>query len=521
MWSILARALLSLIPLGATDTMVVCPVEWQETLRPWIAYREAQGHQIQVLPASLGPERIRRSVREAYPQGLKHLLLVGDASTNSATDSTASTAIPSFRLPAPVSSRWGGDKVLASDLPYADIDQDGVPDISMGRFPVDTSRELQRVIAKCLAYEQCRDFGSWRRRINLVAGEGGFGAWADQTIESLTRLLLSQAIPPANSLHFTYGNSRSPFSPFPPAFRETALERLNEGSIFWVYTGHATERMLAPVRYGGQHFPAFECSNISSLRCGDKPPIAIFLACSVGAFADPADCLAEELVKSEDGPAAAICGSTVAMPYGLAVLAKELMAEYFQHRPATVGEMLLRAKQAAAKAEEGDDTRQLLRSAARLFLGNSHDVDQELREHVQMFHLLGDPLLRFTYPAPCQLELKLSGENSSRVEVKGKTAVLGQGTLELVLPWNQRGQNDASREAGRPFETARRAFSRVYRAANDPCLQVHRFEAGTFNFSTQLAIPEKLQGDFWVRAFIEGANGFAVGAVPLALTGDK
>ena len=77
-----------------------------------------------------------------------------------------------------------------------------------------------------------------------------------------------------------------------------------------------------------------------------RAPIALLLCCSTGGFDQREDCLAEELLRADGGPAAAIAGSRVTMPYAMSVLGAELLRIYFQDRPATIGELLLAAKRA-------------------------------------------------------------------------------------------------------------------------------------------------------------------------------
>ena len=86
--------------------------------------------------------------------------------------------------PAVVNVHWGSEPLIASDNWYADLDDDGVPDVAIGRLTVRSVAELQTVVQKIVAYEKSKDFHRWRSRINFVAGTGGFGPLVDSVIQA-------------------------------------------------------------------------------------------------------------------------------------------------------------------------------------------------------------------------------------------------------------------------------------------------------------------------------------------------
>ena len=92
--------------------------------------------------------------------------------------------MPTHYVPSQVIHRFGGEKAIAGDNWYADLDDDQLPDVSIGRLPADSPDDLRTMVDKIIAYERRPAPGNWRRRINLVAGLGGFGAIADAAIEA-------------------------------------------------------------------------------------------------------------------------------------------------------------------------------------------------------------------------------------------------------------------------------------------------------------------------------------------------
>src|SRR5882757_6829959 len=103
--------------------------------------------------------------------------------------STAADAVvvaPREFLPAVVNVKYGSEPQIASDNWYADLDDDQLPDVGIGRIPADSPAELTKIVAKILAYERSNDFGAWRQRVNLIAGVGGFSPLVDTVIETAT-----------------------------------------------------------------------------------------------------------------------------------------------------------------------------------------------------------------------------------------------------------------------------------------------------------------------------------------------
>ena len=80
------------------DTVVVCPPTFVEALRPWIAYRTAQGHRFSFVPNALTAEQIRAEIRAQAKLGdLKYVVLVGDAEPTGAWDpAVRARSVPAF-----------------------------------------------------------------------------------------------------------------------------------------------------------------------------------------------------------------------------------------------------------------------------------------------------------------------------------------------------------------------------------------------------------------------------------------
>src|SRR5690606_7529639 len=127
---------------------------YRDALTSWIAHRSAQGHVVQLIDSDSDPAVVRAGIqRVANADRLHWLLLVGDAPPQHAAVDPH-YAVPTFHLPAQVNVKFGSEAELASDLPYADLDNDGVPDLAVGRWTAKSADEVAILVRKTLAYEQ-------------------------------------------------------------------------------------------------------------------------------------------------------------------------------------------------------------------------------------------------------------------------------------------------------------------------------------------------------------------------------
>jgi len=473
-------------------------------------------------------EEIRGRLRALAGQGrLRYVVLVGDADSPARMNHPASntTALPVRRpaaaplvptgyAPARVIARWGSAPLIATDNPYGDLNNDGRPELAVGRLAVDSAAELQAVVQKILNYERSGDAGLWHRRINVVAGVGGFGILADRVIESAARYFLVQHVPAEYRVTMTYASWRSPYCPDPRLFRRTTLQRLNEGAWFWVYVGHGRATELDWIRVPGGWQRILGVEDLQALDRSVGRPIALILACQTGAFDAESECLAEQMLRHPQGPVAVLAGSRVTMPYGMSVLARELLKQCFHRRTDTLGLALLKAKQAMLEPPEaGDKDRALLDVLAQTLSPPPVELDTERREHVQLFNLLGDPLLRLKYPRKVVLEVP-----EQATAGHGRTTISGLARVELTLP---RGVLPVERpqRAQMPEDAEQLArFQEVYEQANDGCLSAVNAPVIGGRFEATLEVPRDFRGDCQVRVFVAGREGFAAAAVPLRVS---
>lgn len=493
------------------DTLVVCPEQFRGELQRWLDYRQSQGHRLEVIPPSLSAFELRQRIRErASGENLRQLVLVGAARG-------PQPLVPVDLRLAQVNFFFGSELDIATDNSYADLNQDGLPDLSLGRIPVNSAAELREYVTRVIAYENDQPKTAWRRRINVVAGVGGFGGVADKTIENTVRILLGDHVPPGYDVSVTYGSWTSPYCPDPRQFSRVALERFNEGCLFWVYVGHGSRYRLDTIRTPIGRFPVMDLPLTSLVAPREGRPIALFLACHTGAFDDPRTSLAETLLLREKGPIAVISGTRVTMPTAMGLLALGLLDQQFERDTETVGEMLRQAKLQMLRPGGSDELAQVREMIVGLNFLLSPRPDllgQELNEHVHLFHLLGDPLLRVQRPADLNLTLPASQlVPGGQVEVSGEAPFAGDLTWEVCVARDGLKQRPLARDRSKLTNAGMLELQADYEQAQDEVCVQQRQSVSAGPFRETLKLPLKLEGEVVFRALLQSDRGIAIGGL--------
>jgi len=509
-------------PAGVT-TAVVCPAGLRPALQPWIKYRESQGHAFAYIDSMQTAVEIRNDIIKTSQKHstLRNVLLVGDAAPaeSAARQHRADakpprqTLTPTHFAKAVVNIHFRSEPLIATDNRYADTDGDGLPDLAIGRLTADTPAELTTIVNKIIQYEKSPPAGAWRRQINMIAGVGGFGPLVDSVLEMATKKFMVEGIPPAYSTSMTYGSWRSPYCPPPHRFHAATLDRMNEGSLLWIYIGHGQRASLDRVRtpIGAHHI--LDVNDVRKIESKSGLPIAVFLACYTGAFDEPRDCIAEELLRAPGGPVAVYSGSRVTMPYAMTIMAHEMLKAYFVDRRPTLGEVILQAKRGMVAAAGDDPQRKMIDQLAAVISPKPELLAEERAEHLRLFNLIGDPLLRVPQPETIQLQTAEKVEPGSSLEVSGDTPLGGACIVELTCRRDRSRFRPPVRETYIRSPQAEAAYTRAYKQANDREYIRHevKIKPGPFKFA--LKAPAGAHGPSFVRMYIQGEqNRFAVGS---------
>jgi hypothetical protein len=556
------------ISANPTDTLVVCPVEYRPALTRWIDYRSRQGRVVEVITPESDANAMSDRIREvARNSELKFLFLIGDVeikrdvaarpvavespaaglpvvhttppigqSTSLVSNELSSPicTIPMHYVPAQVNVLFGSESEISSDYPYSDFNGDGLPDVAIGRLPANSADEVREYLDRIISYETDRSQdNSWRRRINFVAGVGGFGTAIDHVLEQFTKEALIGLIPAEYQTAMTMASWRSPFCPDPRNFGNRVVERFNEGCLFWIYIGHGQPTELDRLRLPDQRFSILNPTMANRIHCPEGNPIAIFLACYTGAIDHQEDCLTKVLLKQPHGPIAVLSGTRVTMPYGMSSLMVEVANDYFNHRIDTLGELVQSAKrkmvlnqrtphamqdevafgsEESATLSEYQRLRTMIQETGMALSPKPELLTAECEEHLQLMQLYGDPLLKLEKPGTLEIHTDSVVKVGTQLTVRGTALSAGQLCVELAYPRDRFRKRPAYRKNYEATEEAFRQYEIAYEAANnltcDVCVEL--VEAGPFQVT--LAVPEDISGDCIVRCILSSSEGYALGS---------
>jgi hypothetical protein len=352
-----------------------------------------------------------------------------------------------------------------------------------------------------------------------VAGVGGFGALIDSTIENTAKQFLCHGIPAGYTTNMIYGSWRSPYCPNPRQFQDTVLQKYNQGSLFWVYIGHGHPERLDRLHVPNAAYPILEKRDIARLRAQQGVPIAVLLSCYTGAYDFQRESLAEEMYRSPGGPVAVLAGSRVTMPYAMTILSHELLKEAFERRTPTLGEVLLHAKQNMVSTIQDStsdenriaDPRQWIDTLGKMFSPKPELLEAERYEHLALFNLMGDPLLRIAYPESIKLQMDEEVRSGEKMKIRLDSPLAGRGTLQLVC--RRDGLTFSPETRGEYVESPEmlRELQNTFERANDHRWIEHPLTIPAGKFEIELPIPEQAYGFCQVRVFLTGQNSHALG----------
>jgi hypothetical protein len=243
--------------------------------------------------------------------------------------------------------------LFASDGALADLDEDGWPDIAIGRLPVLTEQEFLRLVNRIKAYE-AGGASEWRRQVVLAADNSDAGG----DFSGASRALAGR-IPGGYAVQSAYLGEVDLATA-----RTTMLQSINAGAGFVNYYGHSGLDRMAQEGI-------MTTADVSSLTNSNRPAVITAMSCVVGQFAVPGyDCLAEVLLLTEKGGAVAVWAPTgMSLNEDARVLSESLYDALFR----------------GGKKNLGDGILASLRDYA---------AQQRTKYLPGVYNLLGDPALR-------------------------------------------------------------------------------------------------------------------------------
>ena len=216
-----------------------------------------------------------------------------------------------------------------SDEALADFDNDYVAEIPLGRLPARTVAECDLMVSKIVNYTPAAVTPS----ILFVADEQGTYPYSFEDENDQVAAL----VPPSISKQFVNRSS----NPDVNVVRSQLMSGINQGPMIVNYSGPGT---LDAWTGSG----LFKNADALALSNNNHLPFFVTMTCLNGYFEDPAvESLSEALLKAPNGGAVAVWSSSgLTVPFGQALMNKQLYQLLFSDNPPALGDAIKISKAA-------------------------------------------------------------------------------------------------------------------------------------------------------------------------------
>ena len=208
-----------------------------------------------------------------------------------------------------------------SDSWLADMNDDGIEDIALGRLPAANAAEAQIILNKIVRYEG----QTARQASSVMVADRGFDYYNDVLETELPQNTQATRIERAA---LTDAEMHSEI-----------ISRLNTGPTVVTYTGHGASGLWAGVN-------VFNIEDIANIN-NEKLSIYLMMTCLNGYLINPySDSISERFLKKENGGAIAVWASTgTTYPDKQLEISRTLTGAMFTQSNVRLGDMIRASKQ--------------------------------------------------------------------------------------------------------------------------------------------------------------------------------
>ncbi len=222
----------------------------------------------------------------------------------------------------------------ASDDWFVDFDNDGAPEISVGRLPVRNTLEAAGIVAKLVSYDSSRPL----ERVLLVSDIND--GYDFETVSAQLRRFIPES---ARVEEISRGQADA------ATVKSSLLKALSRGPRLVNYVGHGSSD-----QWRGSLLTSSDAGTLTN-----RQSLSLFfsMTCLNGFFQDPSlESLAEVLLKSRGGAVAVWASSGMTEPGGQAAMDQEIFKLMFdsnrvEGKAQTIGEATSRAKAGISDAD--------------------------------------------------------------------------------------------------------------------------------------------------------------------------
>ena len=407
-------------PANQADYIIISHRDFITAIQPLAAFRRSQGLSVRVIDVEevydqfnhgiFNPIAIQKFLRHTYTHWRTpkptYVLLVGDAhydykgaivkryreALNRDYD-LHPIYVPTFHGWAPASGE------TAMDHHFVTVSgDDPLPDMFIGRLPVQSPHELSDMVKKIINYEANPQPGSWQGRLMQVA-DNEVNNVGDDIFERASKQLIEEYIPVGYDTRKVYLRKIGS----PERTNQAILRTIDEGVLVLEYSGHGGTQTWADEGI----FRIADAENLGNVHL----PFVITTTCLNGQFDQPLQfgqrSLSEQFLMGSAGAIGVLSATRLTYATVNAEFDKNLFASIFTVKPSTLGAIIADAKT------------QFMMTSPQLWIPG-----------VTQYTLFGDPATRLAIP---ELEIQAELEN-----------VVVDPSKELIIRHNSVGQHQFS-----------------------------------------------------------------------------
>ena len=326
---------------NGADYIIITDTEFVREVQPLASFRSQQGLRPKIVTVEdiydefnhgiSNPYALRDFLKYAYENWQSpaptYVLLVGDTNLKE-----KSSTVPTIQVQIP------GYGSSASDYRFVNFrGNDNFPEMFIGRVPASNSVDVRVFVERAIYYESKTGIGPWHKRILMLAGSEDTFHYQTDVLTDTNRLnekyeTVPIYAPPTSEeeLPLTAGST--------PVGRQV-INGFNEGASLVNYIGHGGGGVWSSSRMMDLEDPEKNLTNISRM------PFVISMTCFTGEFDSPTGCLAEALLRSQNGGAIAVIGGTsIGLLDGDFILNQEIFEVMFNDKTEHIGAILAEAK---------------------------------------------------------------------------------------------------------------------------------------------------------------------------------
>ena len=411
-------------PANQADYIIISHNNFINTIQPLATFRRSQGLSVKVVDIEevydqfnhgiFNPLAIQKFLRHAYlhwrtPKPT-YVLLVGDAHYDykSATVQLYREVlnrdydlhpiyVPTFHGWAPASGE------TAMDHHFVTVSgDDPLPDMFIGRLPVQSTHELDAMVKKIIDYEAKHQPGSWQGRMMQVA-DNAVNNVGDEIFERNSEQLIEEYIPVGYDTRKVYLRQIES----PERANQTIISTIDEGVLVVEYSGHGGTQTWADEGI----LRIADAENLQNAHL----PFIITTTCLNGQFDQPLQfgqrSLSEQFLMGGTGAIGVLSATRLTFATVNAAFDRNLFTSIFTVKPSTLGAIVADAKT------------QFMTTAPQLWIPTA-----------AQYTLFGDPATRLAVP---ELEIQVELEN-----------IVVDPSKELIIRHNIVGQYQPSPTTG-------------------------------------------------------------------------